>query len=172
MRTSSGTGTALTRDPLRGAPIHRPCQSLTNITVPPGADASNSNANGGTAGTGLLDVRGLSLGGFGVEIQFDVTLAPVIANGTIVYNQSQFVYNGIAIGFSDDPYTNDVADPTIDGDEDPTPIAIESAPAFAIQKVSSYIDGDPNVPLSMDRNDPLIGFDQITRAAVKHIAIR
>ena len=39
----------------------------------------NTNANGGAAGTGLLDIRNLSIGGLGdsVLIEFEVDLAPV-----------------------------------------------------------------------------------------------
>jgi large repetitive protein len=37
------------------------------------------------------------------------------------------------------------------GDEDPTQILIESAPAFRIEKVSTYLDGDPSVLLAGER---------------------
>jgi len=124
--------------------------TLAVITLPPGADAANTDANGGTAGTGLIDVRNLSLGGLGdsVLIEFEVDLAPVIANGSFVYNQSGFFYAGNLIALSDDPYVNGAADPNVEGDEDPTQIRIESAPAFRIEKVSAYITGDPNVLLA------------------------
>src|SRR5262249_36109601 len=35
--------------------------TLTLVTVPPGADVSNTSATGGTKGTGVLDIRNLSL---------------------------------------------------------------------------------------------------------------
>ncbi|MDH3375327.1 MAG: hypothetical protein OEM85_18365, partial [Gammaproteobacteria bacterium] len=100
--------------------------------------------------TGRLDVRNLSIGGLGesVLIEFDVSLAPVLANGSYVYNQSQLVDSGLSIALSDDPYVNGQADPTVPDDDDPTQILIESAPAFDIDKVSSYIDGNPNILLA------------------------
>ncbi len=124
--------------------------TLNVVTLPAGADASGSDANGGAAGTGLLDVRNLSLGGLGesVLIEFDVSLAPVIPNGNFVYNQSRIIYAGNPIALSDDPNINGPADPAVDGDEDPTQILVQSAPDFRIHKISSYIDGDPNVLLA------------------------
>ncbi len=118
--------------------------------LPAGADDSNTDANGGAAGTGLLDVRGLSIGGLGDElvIEFEVQLAPVIANDSIVLNQSQASSLGYTVAVSDDPYINGAADPNVAGDEDPTEILIQSAPAFVVEKISSYLDGDPNVLLA------------------------
>ncbi len=60
--------------------------TLNVVTLPAGADAGNTDANGGTAGTGLLDVRNLSLGALGdsVLIEFEVDLAPVLANGSYI----------------------------------------------------------------------------------------
>jgi len=124
--------------------------TLNIVTLPNGADSSNTDVNGGAAGTGLLDVRGLSLAGLGdsVLIEFEVQLAPVIANDTVIYNQSQLIYTGLPIALSDDPNVNGASDPNIDGDEDPTQIRIQSAPAFDIDKISSYITGDPSVLLA------------------------
>ncbi|MDH3408284.1 MAG: choice-of-anchor K domain-containing protein, partial [Gammaproteobacteria bacterium] len=124
--------------------------TLNIVTIPAGADAGNTDANGGAAGTGRLDVRNLSIGGLGesVLIEFDVSLAPVLANGSYVYNQSQLVDSGLSIALSDDPYVNGQADPTVPDDDDPTQILIESAPAFDVDKVSSYIDGNPNILLA------------------------
>ena len=124
--------------------------TLNIVTIPAGADAGNTDANGGAAGTGRLDVRNLSIGGLGesVLIEFDVSLAPVLPNGSYVYNQSQLVDSGLSIALSDDPYVNGQADPTVPDDDDPTQILIESAPAFDVDKVSSYIDGNPNILLA------------------------
>ena len=124
--------------------------TLSVITLPPGADAASTDPNGGTAGTGLVDIRNLSLAGLGdsVLIEFEIDLVPVIANGSFVYNQSGFIYAGNLIALSDDPYVNGAADPAVEGDEDPTQILIESAPLFRVQKISSYISGDPNVLLA------------------------
>ncbi len=124
--------------------------TLNVVSVPAGADDTNSDPNGGPSGTGLLDVRDLSLSGVGdsIEIVFEVQLAPVIANDTVVLNQSEARYAGNAVAVSDDPNVNGAADPNIEGDEDPTEILIQSAPYFDIDKVSSYIDGDPTVLLA------------------------
>ncbi len=124
--------------------------TLNLITVPAGADTSSTDDAGGAAGTGLLDIDGLSLGGLGesVLVEFEVDLAPVIANGTFVYNQSEIRFAGLPVALSDDPYVNGAADPNIAGDEDPTQIQIESGPAFRVEKISSYITGDPNVLLA------------------------
>ncbi len=124
--------------------------TLNVVSTPAGADDTNTDPNGGAAGTGRLDVRGLALTGQGdsVEIVFEVQLAPVIANGTVVLNQSEATYSGNPIAVSDDPYVNGAADPGVDGDEDPTEILIESAPYFDVDKISSYIDGDPAVLLA------------------------
>jgi uncharacterized repeat protein (TIGR01451 family) len=123
--------------------------TLALVTVPPGADTTNSSPTGGTNGTGLLDVRNLSLPvGSAVLIEFDVTLAPVIANGTVVTNQSQLLVGGVAFAVSDDPNVNGPADPFVAGDEDPTQVLIESAPAFRVEKVSAYLTGDPSVLLA------------------------
>jgi uncharacterized repeat protein (TIGR01451 family)/fimbrial isopeptide formation D2 family protein len=121
--------------------------TLNIVSVPAGADDTNSDPNGGASGTGLLDVRDLSLSGVGdsLEIVFEVQLAPVIANGTIVLNQSEARYAGNPVAVSDDPNVDGAADPNVEGDEDPTEILIQSAPYFDIDKVSSYIDGDPTV---------------------------
>jgi len=124
--------------------------TLNVVTLPTGADASGSDANGGAAGTGLLDVRNLSIGGLGesVLVEFEIQLAPVIANDTFVYNQSELLFDDYSAAISDDPYVNGAADPYVAGDEDPTQIQIQSAPYFDVDKVSTYIDGDPNILLA------------------------
>jgi len=124
--------------------------TLNIITVPNGADVTNTDPNGGAAGTGLLDVRNLDIGGLGESllIEFEVVLVPVLANGGYVYNQSDLMVAGFNLAISDDPNVNGAADPLVVGDEDPTQIMIESAPAFTIEKISSYITGDPAVLLA------------------------
>ena len=136
-------------DRLNALPAFAP-GTLTVVSIPDGADDTNSDPNGGAAGTGLLDIRGLSLSGIGdsFEIVFEVQLAPVIANDTIVLNQSQALYGGNPVAVSDDPNIDGAADPAVDGDENPTEILIQSAPYFDIDKISTYIDGDPTVLLA------------------------
>src|SRR5690606_25080148 len=80
--------------------------------------------------------------------EFEITLAPVIANGRWVLNQSQLIVDGVPIADSDDPNVNGTSDPLTAGDEDPTRIRIESAPVFRTEKVSAYISGDPDVLLA------------------------
>jgi len=126
--------------------------SLLVTTLPAGADASNSDANGGAAGTGLLDVGNLSLASMGESllIEFEVTLAPVLPNGEYVSNQSQLRYAGFPVALSDDPVVNGPADPALEGDEDPTRVLIESAPWLRVEKISSYMGADPAVLLAGD----------------------
>jgi uncharacterized repeat protein (TIGR01451 family) len=156
LRVENTTDTPLTGfsivdelDSLNATPMFMP-GTLNVVTLPDGADATNTDDTGGAAGTGLLDVRNLNLGGTGESllIEFEVQLAPVIANGSFVYNQSQATFAGYPIAVSDDPNVEGAADPTVPDDEQPTVIEIRSAPAFDIDKISTYVDGDPNVLLA------------------------
>jgi uncharacterized repeat protein (TIGR01451 family) len=124
--------------------------TLRVVSAPLGADASNTSDTGGAQGTGVLDVRGLSLPGMNdsAVIEFEITLAPVIADGTRVANQSELRIDGVTFSDSDDPNVNGPANPFVTGDEDPTELLIESAPAFQVQKVSADLDGDPAVLLA------------------------
>jgi uncharacterized repeat protein (TIGR01451 family) len=120
--------------------------SLGVTSAPAGADLSGTDPSGGASGTGILDVRGLTLPPSGVvTVQFEITLAPVIADGTVVLNQSFFAIGGVNLLVSDDPNVNGPADPAVPGDEDPTAITIESAPDFLVQKVSADLTDDPAV---------------------------
>jgi len=124
--------------------------TLQLIAVPAGADTSNTSSTGGAKGTGLVDVRNLSLSapGESLVIEFEITLAPVIANGTSVANQSELLLDGVMFALSDDPGVNGPADPFVAGDEDPTRVLIQSAPDFVVEKRSAYVSGDPNVLLA------------------------
>jgi len=124
--------------------------TLTIVSVPPGADVSNTNSAGGPSGTGVLDVRNLSLPlGSQLVVQFDITLKPALANGSVISNQATFrAASGTALGVSDDPTVNGIADPFVAGDEDPTRVTIVSAAAFRVQKISTDLTGDPNVLLA------------------------
>jgi large repetitive protein len=119
--------------------------TLTLVSVPAGADVTNTNPNGGPSGTGVVDVRNLGLPlGSQLQIVFDITLKPAIANGTVVADQATFRQsNGTVLGISDDPGVNGVADPFVAGDEDPTRVTIVSAPSFRVQKVSTDLNGSP-----------------------------
>ncbi len=120
--------------------------TLVSATVPAGADASNTDPGAGTNGAGLLDIRDLSVPADSeLLIEFDIELAAVIENGTDVLNQSQLTTGAGEVIASDDPNVNGQASPDVDGDEDPTRVRIESAPHFDVDKISSYVTGDPGV---------------------------
>src|SRR5262249_30009978 len=70
--------------------------TLTLVTFPPGADISATSSTGGTKGTGVIDVRNLSLPATGEAlIQFDITLKSALPNGTVVTNQATLFANGM-----------------------------------------------------------------------------
>jgi uncharacterized repeat protein (TIGR01451 family) len=122
--------------------------TLVPGTIPPGADSTNTDPSGGTNGAGILDIRNLSIPADSeMQIQFDIGLVSAIADGTIVLNQAELI-SSVQRADSDDPNINGPADPDVEGDEDPTRVEIESAPAFRVEKISSYITGDPNVLLA------------------------
>src|SRR5881409_321164 len=106
--------------------------TLTLVTSPAGADISATSSTGGTKGTGVIDIRNLSLPANGEAlIQFDITLKPAITNGTVVTNQSTLrLSDGTTLMLSDDP--------NVSGTADPTRVTIASAPAFRVQKISTY----------------------------------
>jgi uncharacterized repeat protein (TIGR01451 family) len=124
--------------------------TLALVTVPAGADVSNTSSTGGAKGTGVLDVRNLSLPvNSQALVVFDITLASPLANGTVVTNQATaFRSNGTTAALSDDPNVNGQADPLIPGDEDPTRVTIEANPLFLVKKISTDLTGDPNVLLA------------------------
>jgi uncharacterized repeat protein (TIGR01451 family)/fimbrial isopeptide formation D2 family protein len=136
-------------DRLNTAPAFQP-GTLALVTVPTGADTSNTSATGGTNGTGILDVRNVSVPASGgtVIVEFEVTLIPVIANGTVVLNQSLLNVGDATLALSDDPNINGQAEPDVADDEDPTRITIVSAPDFLVQKTSEDLTGDPDVLLA------------------------
>ena len=124
--------------------------TLTLVNYPAGADISGTSSTGGSAGTGVIDIRNLSLPVDGeVVIEFDITLASTLTNGTVVTNQSALrLADGTAFAVSDDPNVNGTADPDVSGDEDPTRVTIVAAPAFVVQKISTDLTGDPNILLA------------------------
>ena len=135
-------------DRLNAVPAFQP-GTLTLVTVPDGADASNTSATGGANGTGIVDVRDLSLDapGDSLLIEFEVTLAPVLANGSVVANQSWLRVGGLTLALSDDPNVNGIAQPDVADDEDPTRITIVSAPEFVVQKTSADLTDNPDILL-------------------------
>ena len=126
--------------------------SLTLVgALPPGADSSSTNPSGGTNGAGLLDVRNIDLAAFSqATVQFDITLANRINNGTVVTNQADLLAPA-KIADSDDPNVNGQSDPDVVGDEDPTRVTVVSAPYFEVDKISADIDGDATLLLAGER---------------------
>jgi uncharacterized repeat protein (TIGR01451 family) len=124
--------------------------TLTLVTVPPGANSSFTSATGGANGTGVVDIRNMSLpANSQAVIQFDVTLLGTLPNGKIVSDQAVArLPNNTVLALSDDPNVNGIADPNVAGDEDPTRVTIVSAPFFVVQKISTDLTGDPNVLLA------------------------
>jgi fimbrial isopeptide formation D2 family protein/uncharacterized repeat protein (TIGR01451 family) len=107
-----------------------------NVVTLPGGGTDASDPNGGAQGTGLLDIRDLTLntGAPPLVIEFDITLATTLVDGTVVTNQSQLALNGALFDESDDPTVNGQADPFVDGDEDPTTLTIVVPPVGVLEK--------------------------------------
>jgi len=158
-------------------PVFQPgTLSIVAGTLPPGADASNTNPGGGTNGAGVLDIRNLDLpAGGDLQVQFDVTLRSGLIDGTEVVNQADLI-DGVKIADSDDPNVNGIADPDVDGDEDPTRILIEAEPPSALVKattqptagigeVFTYEITVPSVPHGGDLYDVRILDDLVASAA-------
>ncbi len=139
-------------DRLNAAPLFE-AGSLSVVTLPAGANATATNPTGGAAGTGLLQVNDIGVAaGASVLVEFDVTLIASIPNGTLATDQAELLtVAGGAFGLSDDPGVAGAADPFTAGDEDPTVVTIASAPAFLVEKISAYLDGDPTVLLAGER---------------------
>jgi uncharacterized repeat protein (TIGR01451 family)/fimbrial isopeptide formation D2 family protein len=134
-------------DALNGGAMFQP-GSLSVVTLPAGADAGNTDPAGGAAGSGVLDIRNLYLDPAGgandtLLLEYEATLAAVIANDTLVLTQVQLQENGATLALSDDPNVNGPDDPAVSGDEDPTQIRITSAPEFEVWKSSADLSGDP-----------------------------
>ncbi len=122
--------------------------TLSLVSYPAGANVSGTDATGGTHGTGLVSVAGLSIGAAGsgndsLTVVFQITLADVIASGTLVLNQAELNY-----GTADPLMSSD--DPNIGGTSDPTETLITSAPQFQVEKISSDLTGDPDLLLAGD----------------------
>jgi len=120
--------------------------TLNLITVPLGADTGTTDANGGSKGSGLIDIRKLALGVAGsandsILIEFEVQLVSSIPDATVVLNQGTMTTNGL--NFLTD-------DPNVGGATDPTETLIGSAPAFEVKKISTDLTGDPAVLFSGD----------------------
>ena len=147
--------------------------TLTLVTYPAGADISGTSSIGGAKRTGVIDIRNLSVpDNSETLIQFDIILKSTIPNGTVVTNQATIrLASGTTFARSDDPNVNGIADPTGANDEDPTRVAIASAPTFREQKLSTY-PGNPNVLLPGDRLRYTITVTNISNASAANVVLR
>ncbi|HEY7638570.1 MAG TPA: choice-of-anchor K domain-containing protein [Steroidobacteraceae bacterium] len=128
--------------------------TLNVVTVPAGADASNTNPSGGVNNSGLVDIRNLSLGGQGsfVVIEYEVKLVAALPNQSYVQNQAQAYVDGVEVARSDDPNVGATPpDPLVLGDEDPTRVQITSAPKFRVLKTSTYLGASTTILRAGDR---------------------
>ncbi|PYR20156.1 MAG: hypothetical protein DMF98_23940, partial [Acidobacteria bacterium] len=151
-------------DALNAAPDFAP-GTLTLVTSPAGADISATSSTGGSKGTGVIDIRNLSLPvNSEVLIQFDITLKPAIANGTVVTNQSTLrLSDATTLMLSDDP--------NVSGTADPTRVTIAATSAFRVQKISTYLR-DPNVLLAGDTMRYTITVKNISNAGAVNVVLR
>jgi uncharacterized repeat protein (TIGR01451 family)/fimbrial isopeptide formation D2 family protein len=114
--------------------------TLDLSTVPPGADTTGTNPTGGAKGTGIVDIRDLSVPAGGtLTVEFTVRLAAVITSGTQVLNQADLMAAGQMLRKSDDD------DSSLTGDDDPTVTLINAAPILQVLKTSTILSGDPAV---------------------------
>ncbi|HKA45655.1 MAG TPA: DUF11 domain-containing protein, partial [Burkholderiales bacterium] len=142
--------------------------TLTLVTSPAGADISATSSTGGSKGTGVIDIRNLSLPATGEAlIQFDITLKSPITNGTVVTNQSTLrLSDGTTLMLSDDPNVGGTADPTR-----VTIAAATTAPAFRVQKISTYLR-DPNALVPGDTLRYTITVKNIGNADAVNMVLR
>src|SRR5437773_3847024 len=141
--------------------------TLTLVASPAGADISATSSTGGSKGTGVIDIRNLSLPVNGEAlVQFDITLKSPITNGTVVTNQATLRRSdGTTLMLSDDPNVGGTADPTR------VTIVVPTAPAFRVQKISTYLR-DPNVLLAGDTLRYTITVKNIGNADAANMTLR
>ncbi|MBI3186580.1 MAG: DUF11 domain-containing protein, partial [Gammaproteobacteria bacterium] len=136
-------------DALNVSPVFVPGSMAITSALPLGA-VDNSNAMGGTNGTGVIDISNLDLtaddsapgGTDEMTITFTAQLVSVIANSSQVLNQAGIISQATLLQSSDDPNIGGVADPTL--------TTITSAPNLEVFKISQDMTGDPNVLFSGD----------------------
>jgi len=151
--------------------------SLALLTVPAGANATFTNSTGGSKGTGIVDIRNLSIDAQGgandtLTFVFEARLAAVITNASAVLNQAQLPTIANPPLNSDDPNVNGPDNPAIIGDEDPTRTVITSAPVFKVNKTSQDITGDPLVLMAGDSLHYTITVKNIGNENASNVSIR
>jgi uncharacterized repeat protein (TIGR01451 family)/fimbrial isopeptide formation D2 family protein len=145
--------------------------SISNVTITPaGGSASVTQPVGGTPGS--ITITGLNLPGGAattaqIQIDFDATLDPSLANGTVISNQANLTGTDNAVppvtwsGPSDDPYLNGTV--LLGSGGDPTRVTIQApgalskanpAPATAtIGQQFSYLLKVPATPTNVPLYD-------------------
>ena len=148
--------------------------TLTLVASPAGADISGTSSTGGAKGTGIIDIRNLNVPvNSQALIEFDITLASSLPNGTVVTNQSTLrLADGTVFALSDDPNVNGAANPAVQGDEDPTRVTIVSAARFLVQKISTDLTGDPNVLLASETLRYTITVKNTTSSNAVNVTLR
>ncbi len=111
--------------------------TLQLITVPAGVDSSATDPIGGVNGSGIVDIRNISLapqgdpaGNDSITVSFSATLAQVLSSGSSVLNQA--IADSAAL------------QPT---PSNPVSTLITSAPSFDINKTSEDLTRDPAILL-------------------------
>ena len=107
-----------------------------NVSV--NVDTSNTDSSGGPNGTGILDIRNITLAPQGeinnaLTIAFEATLLPVIQSGTIVINRANLTGDNLSSATSNETATT-----------------IISAPTFDVWKTSTDLTGDTAILLAGD----------------------
>ena len=116
-------------DGLNASPMFQ-LGSIENVNIPVGTDYV---INDTTLTVNNLNIEANEI----LTVSFEAILVPVITSGTIVLNQGQLILSGIVFEETDDP--------AVPGDQNPTETLIASAPFFEVQKISTILEGDPNV---------------------------
>lgn len=147
--------------------------SLNLVSFPAGASATFTSSTGGSKGTGLVDIRNLSIDAENgandfLTIIFEVRLASVITNGTVVWNQAQ-----LPTIFSP-PLNSDEGSlvPTTPATVDPTQTIITSAPQIQVRKTSQDVTGDPLVLMAGDHLRYTITVKNIGNENASNVSLR
>ncbi len=117
--------------------------ALASSNLPAGATVS-VNPTGGSKGTGSITISGLNLlQNDQYQVQFDITLAAGLSNGSTVLNRGSLTgtdpSNVVWTGVSDDPYVNGPSLLSANGDATPIQIFAPGALAKANTQASAAI---------------------------------
>ena len=113
-------------------------QIVNENNVAVNADTTQTDPFGGSSGTGLVDIRSITLAAQGepndtLRIVFEATLAPVLDNGTVVVNRAHLTGDNLSSASSNETATS-----------------IISAPVFEVWKTSADLTGDDGILLAGD----------------------